>query len=144
MTPQLSSTDATVDEDDLVPNGSDQTAETAGDRVDEGTVTVDFFNDQPGDLTGAFAFTGGSPANGPNGEAIIYTPSDGGQTLTASIGGVDIFSVTVTGATANGAGDVTYDYQVTLLAEMAHLIGDNGENDFVFSAEFTITDSDTD
>ena len=141
-TPTALATDSLVDEDDLVPAGSDQTAEPAGDRVDEGTVDVDFFNDQPGDLTGAFAFTGGSPASGPNGAAITYTPSGGGQTLTASIGGVDIFVVTISGTTDNGGGNVTYAYQVTLLAEMDHLIGDNGENTFDFTADFTVTDSD--
>lgn len=137
-------TNLLVDEDDLVPDGTDQTPEPAGDRVDEGQVTVDFFSDQPADLTGAFAFTGGSPASGPNGEAITYTPSGDGQSLTASIDGVDIFTVTVTGATPNGGGNVTYDYQVTLLAEMDHLVGDNGENFFDFTADFTVTDSDGD
>jgi len=137
-------TNMLVDEDDLVPFGTDQTAEPAGDRIDEGSVSVDFFSDQPGNLTAAFAFTGGSPATGPNGEAVTYTPSGDGQSMTASIGGVDIFTVEITGATDNGGGNVTYDYQITLLNEMDHLIGDNGENTFDFTADFTVTDSDGD
>jgi hypothetical protein len=144
-TPGVSATDALVDEDDLVPDGSDQTAEPAGDRIDEGSVTVDFFNDQPGDLTGAFTFDGSTDVGGgPNGEDIVYTVSGGGLILTASIGGVDIFTVTITGTTDNGGGNVDYDYEVELLNKMDHLIGDNGENTFVFTADFTVTDSDTD
>lgn len=143
-TPLASATDSLLDEDDLSPLGSDQTPEPAGNQVDEGSITVDFSSDQPADLTAAFAFTGGSPATGPNGEAITYTPSGDGQSLTASIGGVDVFAIAITGTTDNGGGNVTYDYEVTLLAEMDHLIGDNGENAFDFTANYTVTDSDGD
>src|SRR3546814_16802729 len=80
-----------VDEDDLSPDGSDQTPEDAGDRVDEGSITVDFFGDLPDNLTQAFEFTGGSPANGPNGEAITYTPSGDGPSLTARIDHINNF-----------------------------------------------------
>src|SRR3546814_7952693 len=42
----LAATDSMVDEDDLSPDGSDQTPEDAGDRVDEGSITVDFFRSE--------------------------------------------------------------------------------------------------
>src|SRR3546814_17475792 len=129
------------DEDDRSPDGSDQTPEDAGDRVDEGSITVDFFGDLPDNLTQAFEFTGGSPANGPNGEAITYTPSGDGQSLTASIDNVDIFTVSINGTSTNG-GEVTYSYEVTLLNEMAHLTGTNDENWFDFTADFKATDQD--
>jgi len=136
--------DSLVDEDDLVPDGSDQTPEPAGDRVDTGEIDVDFNNDLPADLTAAFSFTGGSPATGPNGETITYTPSGDGQSLTASIDGTDIFTVAITGATPGTGGEVTYGYEVTLLEEMDHLIGDDIESTFDFTAQFTVTDSDGD
>ena len=136
--------DSLLDEDDLVPDGSDQTPEPGGDRVDTGEIDVDFNNDLPADLTAAFSFTGGSPANGPNGETITYTPSVDGQSLTASIDGTDIFTVVITGATPGIGGEVTYGYEVTLLDEMDHLTGPNGENDFDFTAQFTVTDNDGD
>src|SRR3546814_14290925 len=50
----LAATDSMVDEDDLSPDGSDQTPEDAGDRVDEGSITVDFFGDLPDNPTQAF------------------------------------------------------------------------------------------
>src|SRR3546814_19351057 len=81
-----------------------------------------FFGDLPDNLTQAFEFTGGSPANGPNGEAITYMPSGDGQSLTASIDNVDIFTVSITGTSTNG-GEVTYSYEVTLLNEMDPLTG---------------------
>src|SRR3546814_19515913 len=104
------------DEDDRSPDGSDQTPEDAGDRVDEGSITVDFFGDLPDNLTQAFEFTGGSPANGPNGEAITYTPSGDGQSLPASIDNVDIFTVSTTGTPTHG-GEVTSSTEVTQLTE---------------------------
>src|SRR3546814_1307833 len=54
-------------------------------------------------------------------------PSGDGQSLTASIDNVDIFTVSITGTSTNG-GEVTYSYEVTLLNEMDHLTGPNDEN----------------
>src|SRR3546814_2673100 len=67
-------------------------------------------------------------------------PSGDGQSLTASIDNVDIFTVSITGTSTNG-GEVTYSYEVTLLNEMDHLTGPNDENWFDFTAEFKATDS---
>src|SRR3546814_17844308 len=44
----LAATDSMVDEDDLSPDGSDKTPEDAGDRVDEGSITVALFGEQTG------------------------------------------------------------------------------------------------
>src|SRR5690606_33472026 len=41
----VEATNSLLDEDDLVPDGSDQTAEPTGDRIDEGTIEVAFSND---------------------------------------------------------------------------------------------------
>ena len=143
-TPEVvAATKSQVDEDDLVPEGSDQ----SGSPMDTGSITVDFFGDQPdtADLMAAFAFTGGISAGTGAQWRDDHLHAHGrrsepdGQHRRCRYHQVEI-----TGATENGNGNVTYNYKVTLLEQMDHQIGDGVESTFDFTANFTVTDSDGD
>src|SRR3546814_12770846 len=70
----LAATDSMVDEDDLSPDGSDQTPENAGAGVAEGSITVDISGDMHHNPNEAHQFTGSSPHKGATGEEINKPP----------------------------------------------------------------------
>ncbi|MGB3900981.1 MAG: DUF5801 repeats-in-toxin domain-containing protein, partial [Mesorhizobium sp.] len=137
-----------VDEDGL-PNANDDAARAG--EVDAGgmasataQVVVDFGNDAPANLPGAFAFTNPDELSGKlfaiGGEPIEFTLENGVLVGRAGGEGDPIIEISVKGATATpGTSQVVYELELKILGPIQH--GVSGE-DFVElnGIAFTVTD----
>lgn len=113
---------------DLDANAGDDPADTS-EASFTGTLTFDVGNDGPATISFGAGLDGSSVMLG--GEMVTYSVS--GNTLTASSGRGDIFTVEITDP-------ATGEYTVTLLQNVLHAAG-NDENDALASIGFTVTDS---
>jgi T1SS-143 domain-containing protein len=129
----VTATPSQIIEDTLLVPGVDTTT---------GQVVVEMNGQGPGNVT---LNTNGLNALGltSNGEAITYSVSGNGKTLTATdAGGNVVFTVVLGAPTVNGT-QTTTPYTFTLLQPLDHAPG-NGVNNTGIPFSFTATDSDGD
>ena len=75
---------------------------------------------------------------------MTWTLSNSDRTLTGSVGGTPVMTISIVSATANGGGQVTYAYTATLLEPLTHPLNDNEDAVVIDDVGYTVTDSDND
>jgi len=135
-----------VDEEGL-PGGEEFTLYTDGSDMDGETVTVSgnlpysFGGNGPHATTPFTWSTTGLPALTSGGAPVVYTLTNGGQTLIAHTGDPDdpVFTLTLTNVQAG-----LYDFVQARPLDHDPLLGADTEDDIVFTVGYTVMDADGD
>jgi T1SS-143 domain-containing protein len=129
----VSATNASIIEDMLLVPGVDTTT---------GSIKIDFKSDGPGSVK--LTLDGLNALNlKSGGEAISYTVSQDGKTVTATDAGGNVVFTVVLGAPVVNGTETTVPYTFTLLQPLDHATG-NGVNNLNIPVRFVGTDSDGD
>ncbi|PWE18606.1 hypothetical protein DDZ18_03100 [Marinicauda salina] len=131
--------------DDDTTSRTDETA--AGENLSaDGQVVVDYGSDVPADAIGAIALLDDPALDGQlssGGQSVTFA-LDGNGDLVGTIdnGDTEVIRISITGATDNGDGTVTYDYTATLSQPLDHDSGSLENIETLLGVGFEVTDGD--